>query len=134
QLPCPASGLPTLIHAVRCRVDPCDRDSLQHAPPLGPSPIPTDVGALEASVVRDTRDNPLNATRGSFISLNLSYAPRVLGSDFDYLRELVQASFNVPVGQAMTWSQRVSVGSIHTFAEDRLPISELLKLGTLGTV
>ncbi len=134
RLTCPGQGVPPVTHTIRGIVDPCDRDSLQRAAPLGPAPIPIDVGALDTSVVRDTRDNPLNATRGSFISLNLSYAPRVLGSDFDYLRELVQASFNVPVGQAVTWSQRVSVGSIHTFGENRLPISDLFKAGGPSTV
>jgi outer membrane protein assembly factor BamA/autotransporter translocation and assembly factor TamB len=134
RLTCPGQGLPPVTHTIRGIVDPCDRDSLQRAAPLGPAPIPIDVGALDTSVVRDTRDNPLNATRGSFISVNLSYAPRVLGSDFDYLRELVQASFNFPVGPAMTWSQRASVGSIHTFGENRLPISDLFKAGGPSTV
>jgi outer membrane protein assembly factor BamA/autotransporter translocation and assembly factor TamB len=134
RLTCPGQGLPPVTHTIRGIVDPCDRDSLQRAAPLGPNPIPIDVGALDTSVVRDTRDNPLNATRGSFISLNLSYAPRVLGSDFDYLRELVQASFNFPLGKAMTWSQRLSVGSIHTFGEDRLPITDLFKAGGPSTV
>ena len=123
-----------MTRTIRGIVDPCDRNSLQRAAPLGPEPIPIDVGALDTSVVRDTRDNPLNPTRGAFISVNLSYAPRVLGSDFDYLRELVQASYNFPVGQAMTWSQRVSVGSIHTFGTDRLPISDLFKAGGPNSV
>ena len=112
RLTCPGQGIPPLTRTtITGIVDPCDRNSLALAAPLGPNPIPIDVGALDGSVVRDTRDNPLNATRGSFIGLNLSYAPRVLGSDFDYLRELLQASVNLPVGQTMTWSQRVSIGT-----------------------
>jgi outer membrane protein assembly factor BamA len=134
RLTCPGEGLPPVTHRILGIVDPCDRNSLQRAAPLGPNPISIDVGALDTSVVRDTRDNPLNATRGSFISLNLSYAPRVLGSDFDYLRELLQASFNVPVGAAMTWSQRFSIGTIHTFGADRLPVSDLFKAGGPNTV
>ena len=54
-----------------------------------------DTGAIDTSVVYDTRDNPLNPTRGAFISLNLSVAPKILGSDFDYVRQLLQVSFNV---------------------------------------
>ena len=34
----------------------------------------------------------------------------------------------------MTWSQRVSVGTIHTFGEDRLPINDLFKAGGANTV
>jgi len=92
------------------------------------------VGALETSVLRDTRDNPLNPTRGSFISVDVSFAPRVLGTDFDYLRDLVQGSYNLGLGPTLTWSQRVSVGTIFTFGEDRLPVNDLFKAGGASTV
>ena len=134
RLTCPGQGFPPVSHTIRGIVDPCDRESLQRAAPLGPEPIPIDVGALDTSVVRDTRDNPLNATRGAFISVNLSYAAPVLGADFNYVRELVQASYNFPIGRAMTWSQRYSFGAIHTFGEDRLPISDLFRAGGTSTV
>jgi len=134
RLTCPGQGFPPVSHTIRGIVDPCDRESLQRAAPLGPEPIPIDVGALDTSVVRDTRDNPLNATRGAFISVNLSYALPVLGADFNYLRELVQASYNFPIGRAMTWSQRYSFGAIHTFGEPRLPISDLFRAGGTSTV
>ena len=131
---CPGEGLPPVTHTIRGIVDPCDRTSLQRASPLGPRPISLDVGALDASLVRDTRDNPLNPARGVFWSLNVEAAPRVLGSDFDYLRELLQVSFNTPIGQTLTWSQRYSVGTIYTFGGDRLPVNDLFKAGGSNTV
>jgi outer membrane protein assembly factor BamA len=134
RLTCPGEGLPPVTYTIRGIVDPCDRTSLQRAVTLGPNPVSIDVGALDASVVRDTRDNPLNPTRGSFISLNLSVAPRVLGTDFNYVRELLQASFNLGIGHTLTWSQRVLVGSIYTFGEDRLPVDDLFKAGGANTV
>jgi outer membrane protein assembly factor BamA len=135
RLTCPGQGLPPVTRTIRGIVDPCDRTSLERAATLGPNPIPLDVGAVDSSIVRDTRDSPLNPTRGSFIGLNVSVAPRLLGSDFDYVRELLQASLNIPVGQTMTWSQRASIGTIHTFgAGDRLPINDLFKAGGANTV
>jgi translocation and assembly module TamA len=134
RLTCPGQGFPPVTSTIRGIVDPCDRESLQRAAPLGPEPIPIDVGALDTSIVRDTRDSVLNPTRGSFISVNLSYAAPLLGADFNYFRELVQASYNLPVGRTMTWSQRYSVGTIHTFGDDRLPISDLFKAGGPNTV
>ena len=110
RLTCPGQGFPPVTSTIRGIVDPCDRESLQRAAPLGPEPIPLDVGALDTSIVRDTRDSPLNPTRGSFISVNLSYAGTALGSDFDYFRQLLQASYNFPIGRTMTWSQKYSVG------------------------
>src|SRR5262249_42874155 len=135
RLTCPGRGLPPISHVtIRGIVDPCDRNSLARAAPLGPNPIAIDVGAIDASLVRDTRDNPLNPTRRSFVGLNPSAAPRALGSDFDYVREILQASVNLGVGQAMTWSQRFSVGTIHTFADGRLPVSDLFRAGGPNTV
>jgi outer membrane protein insertion porin family len=131
---CPGEGLPPVTRTIRGIVDPCDRNSLQRVAPLGPNPISVDVGALDTSLVRDTRDNPLNPTRGAFLSLNVEYAPRVLGSDFDYIRQLLQASYNMGVGRTMTWSQRYSIGTIHTFGGDRLPISDLFRAGGANTV
>jgi outer membrane protein assembly factor BamA len=134
RLTCPGQGFPPVTSTIRGIVDPCDRESLQRAAPLGPEPIPLDVGALDTSIVRDTRDSPLNPTRGSFISVNLSYAGTALGSDFDYFRQLLQASYNYPIGRTMTWSQKYSVGTINTFGEDRLPITDLFKAGGPSTV
>ncbi|HUG55033.1 MAG TPA: translocation/assembly module TamB domain-containing protein [Vicinamibacteria bacterium] len=132
---CPGEGLPPVSTRIRGIVDPCDRNSLQRAAPLRPdAPISVDVGAIDTSVVRDTRDNPINPTRGAFLSANVEYAPRLLGSDFDYVRQIIQGSFNVAVGRALTWSQRYSIGTIHTFGTDRLPVSDLFKAGGANTV
>ena len=42
------------------------------------APRQSDIGALDGSLVRDTRENPLNAHRGTFLSLNLVYGPEAL--------------------------------------------------------
>ena len=112
-------------------VDPCDRDSLQRARAArARSPIAVDTGALDTSLVRDTRDNPLNPTRGAFISLNLSVAPRARSAR----TSTTSASSSRPrstrrSGERMTWSQRYSIGTINTFGDDRLPISDLFRAG-----
>jgi outer membrane protein assembly factor BamA len=134
RLTCPGQGFPPVTSTIRGIVDPCDRESLQRAAPLGPEPIPLDVGALDTSIVRDTRDSPLNPTRGSFISVNLSYAvdvPRLrLRLHPPALAGLVQ----LPDRTHDDVVQRYSVGTINTFGEDRLPISDLFKAGGPSTV
>jgi outer membrane protein assembly factor BamA len=134
RIVCPGEGFPQVTRTIRGIVDPCDPDQLARTAPLGPEPISSDTGALDTSIVRDTRDNPLNPTRGSFMSLNVSVAPRLLGSDFDYVRELLQASFNMGIGRTMTWSQRYSIGTVNTFGDDRLPINDLFRAGGATTV
>jgi outer membrane protein assembly complex protein YaeT len=45
---------------------------------------------LSLSLSRDSRDAFLDATRGSFMSHGVEYAPRVLGSDYPYIRYYFQ--------------------------------------------
>lgn len=66
-----------------------------------PSPSPLDffplderatVGQVTAAALIDRRDNPLNATRGTFSSVSLEQAARGLGSDARYGKVFVQQS------------------------------------------
>lgn len=43
-------------------------------------------GVLNATLIRETRDDILNATQGSFASQALEYGPEILGSDIRFLR------------------------------------------------
>ena len=66
-----------------------------------PSPSPLDffplderatVGQVTAAALIDRRDNPVNATRGTFSSVSLEQAARGLGSDARYGKVFVQQS------------------------------------------
>jgi outer membrane protein assembly complex protein YaeT len=48
------------------------------------------VAPLTFTTSRDTRDSFLDATKGSFISHGIEYAPKFLGSDYPYFRYYVQ--------------------------------------------
>jgi len=47
---------------------------------------PQTVSPLTTTLSRETRDEPLDATRGSFLSHAISFSPRWLGSDLAYLK------------------------------------------------
>jgi outer membrane protein assembly factor BamA len=47
---------------------------------------PLTVSPLTSTLTRDTRDEPLDAARGSFMSQAFSFAPRWLGSDLAYIK------------------------------------------------
>lgn len=49
------------------------------------------IAPLTSTLSRDTRDNVLDATTGSFISNAFEYAPSVLGGNINYYRYYVQA-------------------------------------------
>jgi len=47
---------------------------------------PHTVSPLTSTLTRETRDEPLDATRGSFMSQAFSFSPRWLGSDLAYIK------------------------------------------------
>lgn len=55
------------------------------------------VAPLTGSISRDTRDDPLSATRGMFFSNSVEYAIATLGSDLRYLRYFGQFDKYVPL-------------------------------------
>jgi outer membrane protein assembly complex protein YaeT len=55
------------------------------AAPYIPESIVT-VAPIMLTIARDTRDSFLDATRGSFVSHGIEFAPSFLGSDYPYLR------------------------------------------------
>jgi outer membrane protein assembly complex protein YaeT len=59
------------------------------AAPVIPESIVT-VSPVTLTLTREARDNYLDATRGSFMSHGIELAPKVLGSDYPYLRYYLQ--------------------------------------------
>jgi outer membrane protein assembly factor BamA len=88
----------------------------------GPRSI--EIGALDVSLVRDTRENPLNARRGDFLSLNLSYGPEALGSDVTFSKAFAQALLTRPIGTSLTWAQGYRFGVASGLADDIFLASE----------
>ena len=64
------------------------------------------VGRLLTSAVRDVRDDILDASRGSFISQSLEFAPKWVGSDLTFGRYFGQYFQYVPLSQPseIPWS------------------------------
>jgi outer membrane protein assembly complex protein YaeT len=76
---------------------------------FGPDPffdITLNVAPLTASLTRDLRDDVLDATRGSFTSHSLEYAPSLLGSDLLFVRYFGQYFQYLPLSepQEVPWS------------------------------
>jgi outer membrane protein assembly factor BamA len=69
-----------------------------------------DLSGLQASVVRESRDNPLDARTGSFLSLSLEGGGGWTASDFDYFRLFAQGFGARALGRAFTWAQGYRLG------------------------
>ena len=129
---CPAQGLPPLTRNRQRRIlyDPCETPLFHAGVPLPTGTRSVDVAGIDLSAIRDSRDNPLNPARGSFLSLNVLVAPQVLGSDFDFTKEFAQLSLTSVLGRSpMTWAHGYRLGLIQVFGGQRLPYDDLFKAG-----
>jgi outer membrane protein assembly complex protein YaeT len=81
----------------RVLVDP---DSLRVSPDQIPLfSQPTKISAFGVTWIRDRRDNPADASRGNFNTLDFSLAARALGSSATFLRFFAQNSTFHPLGR-----------------------------------
>lgn len=102
--------------------------------PFLEEPSEQSVAALNLSGLRDTRDNVLDARQGSFLSLSLSLAPKVAGSDQNFIKALAQGFFSVPISEKLTWAHGYRLGLAHVFADEPLVSFEGFKAGGANTI
>jgi len=81
------------------------------------------LSTLSATWIRDTRDKPLDATRGFYQTLDLGITPKALGSSANFARFLGQSSYYRPVGPTI-WANRVTLGLAKAFGNSDVPTSE----------
>ncbi len=87
------------------------------------------IAGLDASLARDTRNNPLDARRGHFLSLNLEYNPQALGSDLTFVKGFAQAFLTRPIGRSWFWAQAYRLGLAKGFGGQEVISSERFKAG-----
>jgi len=92
------------------------------------------VAGIDVSLLRDTRDNPIDARRGRFLSLSVEISPRALGSDFNFVKGFAQAFLTYPVTDSLTWAQGYRVGLAHTFDGEPLVSDEGFEAGGANSI
>jgi outer membrane protein insertion porin family len=81
------------------------------------------LSTLSATWIRDTRDKPLDASRGFYETLDLGITPKALGSSANFARFLGQSSYYKPFGKTV-WANRITLGLAKSFASSDVPTSE----------
>ncbi|PYU08358.1 MAG: hypothetical protein DMG34_02035 [Acidobacteria bacterium] len=81
------------------------------------------LSTLSATWIRDTRDKPLDASRGFYQTLDLGITPKALGSSANFARFLGQSSYYKPFG-ATVWANRITLGLAKAFGNSDVPTSE----------
>ena len=81
------------------------------------------LSTLSATWIRDTRNKPLDASRGFYQTLDLGITGKPLGSNVNFARFLGQSSYYKPFGPTV-WANRVTLGLSKAFGNSDVPTSE----------
>jgi outer membrane protein assembly factor BamA len=86
------------------------------------------LSTASASIIRDTRDKPLDAHRGMYSTINLGITPTAFGSSANFAKLFAQYAFYKPV-RSMVFANSVRIGLATPFAGSFVPTSQLFFSG-----
>jgi len=78
---------------------------------------PTKISALGITWIRERRNDPADASRGSFNTVDLSVAAREMGSSASFIRFFAQNSTFHPIGRQLVFARSTRVGIQETLGE-----------------
>ncbi|MDH4230175.1 MAG: BamA/TamA family outer membrane protein [Nitrospirota bacterium] len=93
------------------------------------------VGSVQVSVARDTRDDPFSPSGGSLLGATYEQGAHVLISDIQFGKATLQAAGYHPIGRRLVLAGKVQTGRVRRlFDTTQVPISERFFLGGASTV
>jgi outer membrane protein assembly complex protein YaeT len=91
-----------------------DQSTLKISPYLVPLfSQPDRVGEVSWSMIQDRRDDPIDTHKGIYNTLDISAAPRALGSEITFGRFLGRNSTYHPIGKKLVLARSTSFGIVH---------------------
>jgi outer membrane protein assembly factor BamA len=82
------------------------------------------LSTVSATLIRDTRDKPLDAHRGMFATLNLGITPTAFGSSANFAKLFAQYAYYKPV-HSLIFANSIRLGLASPFAGSFVPTSQL---------
>ena len=82
------------------------------------------LSTLSANYVRDTRDNSLDAHKGTYQTLELSITPSALGSSVDFSRFFGQVAYYRKVPKNIIWANSLRLGLQVPLGGSHVPVTE----------
>jgi outer membrane protein insertion porin family len=92
------------------------------------------LSSLAAAYAFDTRDNPLDATRGRYQTVDFDINMKAIASSVNFARLRAQYAYYKTVGAGIVWANSVRLGLEKPFASSRVPVSELFFSGGGSTL
>jgi outer membrane protein insertion porin family len=86
------------------------------------------LSTFSTSLIRDTRDKPLDAHRGDFATVNVGITPTALGSSANFAKLFGQYAYYKPV-KSLVFANSIRVGLASPFAGSFVPTSQLFFSG-----
>jgi outer membrane protein insertion porin family len=86
------------------------------------------LSTVSGTLIRDTRDKPLDAHRGSYATVNLGITPTALGSSANFAKLFGQYAFYKPV-HSIIFADSIRIGLASPFAGSFVPTSQLFFSG-----
>jgi outer membrane protein insertion porin family len=86
------------------------------------------LSTLSGSLIRDTRDKPLDAHHGMYSTLNLSLTPTALGSSANFAKLFGQYAYYKPIG-SIVFANSIRLGLAKSFSGSFVPTSQLFFSG-----
>jgi outer membrane protein assembly complex protein YaeT len=76
---------------------------------------PVRIGILSASYIQDHRDNPADAHRGFWNTVDAGLAENFFGSQRNFLRVLARNATYTPIGRNLVFARQTQIGAIVSF-------------------
>ncbi|HEY1270765.1 MAG TPA: BamA/TamA family outer membrane protein, partial [Terriglobales bacterium] len=93
------------------------------------------LSTLAAAYSFDTRDNPLDATRGKYQTVDFDMTMKAIGSSVNFARVRAQVAHYKKLTQSgIVWANSLRIGIATPFANSRVPVSELFFSGGGSTL
>lgn len=86
------------------------------------------LSTVSAALIRDTRDHPLDAHKGSFSTVNLGLTPTAFGSSANFAKLFTQYATYKPV-LGVIWANSIRLGLAKAFSNSFVPTSQTFFAG-----
>jgi len=94
----------------------------------------TRLSTLSAVYIRDTRDNPVDAHKGTYVSFEVDENPRMLGSNTTFTRLLAQGAYYRELKPSWIWANSIRAGLLVPTNGEDIPISQRFFTGGGSTL
>ena len=92
------------------------------------------LSTLSVSLLRDTRDKPLDAHKGWYQTADFGVTPQMLGSSASFVRFLGQNAFYRPVFKNIIWANNIRIGFAKPFSNSDVPLASRFFSGGSDTL